>query len=249
VSSKNYNPALSHNRADTTLSLISDGTAAAPTAVASPPLETSLETRLASHPRAWSAKRVFDIGAAGAALAVLSPLVALIAVAIVLDSGRPVFFRQQRIGRYGVPFSIWKFRTMIPDRRKLDLGAPPGMPERRHTHKSVEDPRQTRVGRFLRRSCLDEIPQFWNALRGEMSIVGPRPELPDIVAGYEPWQHARHLVPPGITGWWQVNRDAHVPMHRATHLDLYYVEHWSPWLDLMILVRTAGVVVRGIGSF
>ena len=138
---------------------------------------------------------------------------------------------------------------MTPDRRKRNVGPPADTLERRRAHKSARDPRLTRVGRFLRRSCLDEIPQFWNAFRGDMSIVGPRPELPEIVAAYDSWQHARHLVTPGITGWWQVNRDARVPMHRATHLDLYYVEHWSLVLDLIILVRTAGVVIRGVGAF
>ena len=138
---------------------------------------------------------------------------------------------------------------MVPDRRRHNMGAPAGLPERRRAHKSASDPRLTRVGRFLRRTCVDEIPQFWNALRGDMSIVGPRPELPEIVEQYEDWQHVRHLVIPGITGWWQVNRDARIPMHRATHLDLYYVEHWSLWLDLVILLRTAGVVLRGVGAF
>jgi lipopolysaccharide/colanic/teichoic acid biosynthesis glycosyltransferase len=194
-------------------------------------------------------KRAFDLAVAGTALLLLTPLIALIALAILLDCGRPIFFRQERIGRYGQPFEIWKFRTMIADRRKCNVGPPERTPERRRAHKSANDPRLTRVGRFLRRSCLDEIPQFWNAFRGEMSIVGPRPELPDIVAAYDDWQHARHLVKPGITGWWQVNRDARVPMHRATELDLYYVEHWSLTLDLIILARTAGVVVRGVGAF
>jgi len=198
---------------------------------------------------ALSIKRGLDIALAATALVILSPVIAAVAVAIVVDSGRPVLFRQRRIGRYGKPFEIWKFRTMIADRRVMNVGPPPGVPERRRAHKSVSDPRLTRVGRFLRRTCMDEIPQFWNALRGEMSIVGPRPELPEIVGTYDEWQHARHNVRPGITGWWQVNRDARIPMHRATQLDLYYVEHWSLALDLVIMARTAAVVIRGVGAF
>jgi lipopolysaccharide/colanic/teichoic acid biosynthesis glycosyltransferase len=198
---------------------------------------------------AWTLKRAFDVVVAGTALVVFAPLIGLILLAILVGSGRPIFFRQQRIGRYGEPFEICKFRTMIRDRRKRNVGPPSDTRERRRAHKSAEDPRLTRVGRFLRRSCLDEVPQFWNAFRGDMSIVGPRPELPEIVAAYDGWQHARHLVTPGITGWWQINRDTHVPMHRATHLDLYYVEYWSLVLDLIVLVRTAGVVIRGVGAF
>jgi lipopolysaccharide/colanic/teichoic acid biosynthesis glycosyltransferase len=142
-----------------------------------------------------------------------------------------------------------KFRTMIPERRSRQDGPPPGVDERRKRHKSAADPRVTRVGRFLRRSCLDEVPQFWNVLRGDMSLVGPRPELPEIVAQYASWQHARHSVVPGITGWWQVNRRPDRLMHEDTELDLYYVENWSLRLDMLILMRTASVVIRGLGAF
>ena len=204
---------------------------------------------VAPDTRHWAVKRAIDVLVAGLALLLLLPVMALIALAIVLESGRPVFFRQVRVGKGGQNFVMWKFRTMCPDRRKRALGVPAGMTERRRVHKSVRDPRTTRVGRFLRRSCLDELPQLWNVLRGDMSLVGPRPELPEIVAEYEPWQHARFLVTPGITGWWQVNRDGRVLMHHATHLDLYYVEHASLKLDLEILVRTVVIVLRGIGAF
>jgi lipopolysaccharide/colanic/teichoic acid biosynthesis glycosyltransferase len=160
-----------------------------------------------------------------------------------------VLFRQDRIGKYGRPFRMLKFRTMRPERRMRNTGPPPGQPERRRVHKSPADPRITQFGRFLRRSCLDEVPQLWNVLCGSMSLVGPRPELPHIVAEYEPWQHLRHLATPGITGWWQVNRDGVVLMHQATELDLFYLEHWSLALDLRILARTLGIVVRGVGAF
>jgi lipopolysaccharide/colanic/teichoic acid biosynthesis glycosyltransferase len=121
--------------------------------------------------------------------------------------------------------------------------------DRRRTHKSRWDPRVTRVGRILRRTSLDELPQLWNVLKGEMSLVGPRPELPQIVMRYEEWQHARHLVTPGLTGWWQVNRDGKRLMHEATELDLYYVQNQGFTLDFAILLRTVRVVLLGTGSF
>jgi lipopolysaccharide/colanic/teichoic acid biosynthesis glycosyltransferase len=186
---------------------------------------------------------------ASTALVILAPLLAVVGVVIVCDSPGPVLFRQLRVGKGGRTFVMLKFRTMRPDRRKQTLGLPANMPERRQVHKSPHDPRITRAGRFLRRSSLDEVPQLWNVLRGDMSLVGPRPELPEIVAKYEPWQHLRHVVPPGITGWWQVNRDGVRLMHEATELDLYYVEHWSVRLDLLILARTLLVAMRGVGAF
>jgi lipopolysaccharide/colanic/teichoic acid biosynthesis glycosyltransferase len=207
------------------------------------------DVRLDCDARARAVKRAIDIVVASVALLVLAPLSGVIALAVVLDSPGPVLFRQQRIGKHGRPFVMLKFRTMIADRRTRNVGPPTGVPDRRRTHKSPNDPRITFIGRFLRRSCLDELPQFWNVLLGSMSLVGPRPELPDIVARYEPWQHARHRVAPGITGWWQVNRDGVHLMHQATELDLFYLEHWSVSLDLYILARTLAIVLRGVGAF
>ncbi|MBV9173883.1 MAG: sugar transferase [Chloroflexi bacterium] len=214
-------------------------------------LEAALvgNVRLESSPFARAIKRGLDVAVASVALLLLSPLFGLVALAILVDSPGPVFFRQERIGKHGRPFVMFKFRTMIADRRKRNLGPPAGVPERRRIHKSAGDPRVTRIGHFLRRSCLDELPQFWNVLCGSMSLVGPRPELPAIVAGYQPWQHARHLARPGITGWWQVNRDGVHLMHQATELDLFYLEHWSLSLDLRILARTVLIVLRGVGAF
>jgi lipopolysaccharide/colanic/teichoic acid biosynthesis glycosyltransferase len=196
-----------------------------------------------------TAKRALDVVVAATLLVILSPLMGLIALAIKLTSRGPVLFRQERVGQHGRPFEMLKFRTMLPDRRRVDLGPPPGMPERRRTHKSRGDPRVTPLGRLLRRTCLDELPQLWNVLTGEMSLVGPRPELPSIVADYEPWQHLRHTVRPGVTGWWQVNRRDGRPMHQATELDLYYVEHQSISLDLHILAMTVGAIIDGSGVF
>jgi lipopolysaccharide/colanic/teichoic acid biosynthesis glycosyltransferase len=195
------------------------------------------------------AKRLLDTVIAVTGLVILSPVLVIVAVIIVLDSPGPVLFGQTRVGQDGRPFVMLKFRTMRPDRRKQAVGVPADLPERRQVHKSPNDPRTTRAGRFLRRSCLDEVPQLRNVLRGEMSLVGPRPQVPEIVAQYEAWQHMRDVVPPGITGWWQINRDGVQLMHEATHLDLYYVEHWAVGLDLQILLRTLSVVLSGVGSF
>ncbi len=191
------------------------------------------------------AKRALDVVVAVLLLLALLPVLLLIGLAVKLDSPGPVLFRQPRIGRYGRPFHMLKFRTMRADRRTRPGQPPPGMPERRRAHKTAHDPRITPLGRFLRRTSLDELPQLWNVLRGEMSLVGPRPELPEIVGQYQPWQHLRHLVTPGITGWWQVSRDGTCLMHEATELDLYYVYHQSLKLDFLILARTLGAVVRG----
>ena len=196
-----------------------------------------------------AAKRSLDVLIAAALVVSLCWLFALVAACVKLESCGPVFFRQVRIGRDGEAFRMWKFRTMRRERRRRDIGPPPGTHERRHHHKARGDPRVTCVGRVLRRTCLDELPQLWNVLVGDMSLVGPRPELPEIVALYEPWQHARHLVTPGITGWWQVNRDPHRLMHEATELDLHYVRNQSLRLDLWILIRTLGAIVRGTGAF
>ena len=194
-------------------------------------------------------KRALDLTVAGLLLVGLLPVLLMIALALRLDPGGPVLFRQYRVGQHGRPFQMLKFRTMVSDRRRRPSPPPPGVDERRRVHKSPGDPRVTRAGRFLRRSCLDELPQLWNVLKGEMSLVGPRPELPEIVVLYQPWQHARHAVKPGLTGWWQVNRDDTRLMHEQTELDIYYVEHQSLRLDLVTLLRTIGVLIRGLGTF
>jgi len=216
---------------------------------ASPAEDQFALARIVPDVRAMAFKRAIDIVLASIALILLLPPLALIALIIVCDSAGPALFRQERIGKGGRPFVMLKFRTMVADRRARDAGPPKGLGERRRVHKSPEDPRITAVGRFLRRSCLDELPQLWNVLGGSMSLVGPRPELPEIVARYEPWQHLRHVVAPGITGWWQIERDGVHLMHEATELDLFYLEHWSIGLDLQILARTVVIVLRGVGAF
>jgi lipopolysaccharide/colanic/teichoic acid biosynthesis glycosyltransferase len=186
-------------------------------------------------------KRTIDIVGASAMVVVASPLIAAIALAVKLTSSGPILFRQSRVGQSGRTFAIWKFRTMRSD---MTGPAPAGQP-----HKFKRDPRVTPVGRLLRRTCLDELPQLWNVLVGDMSLVGPRPELPQIVEQYQPWQRARCQVKPGLTGWWQINRDDDRLMHEATELDLYYVRHRSLRLDLEILARTAGAIAQGRGIY
>jgi len=160
----------------------------------------------------------------------------VIAVAIKLDSKGPALLKQERVGKGGVPFGMYKFRTMINE--SSPFGSKP---------LSRNDPRITRVGRFLRRSSLDELPQLVNVLKGDMSLVGPRPELPFLVARYEPWQRQRLDVLPGITGWWQVSGRKQ-PMRDHTEYDICYVENQSVLLDLRILCKTIGAVIKGQGA-
>jgi exopolysaccharide biosynthesis polyprenyl glycosylphosphotransferase len=194
-------------------------------------------------------KRIFDLAITILTLPVALPLFAIITLAIRLEGPGPVLFRQQRVGENGRLFEMVKFRSMITNAEQLRTIVERQDPEGHLIHKSPEDPRVTRVGRILRRTSLDELPQLWNILKGEMSLVGPRPELPYLVDRYEPWQHKRFAVPPGITGWWQVNGRSDKPMHLHTEDDLYYVQHYSILLDLQILLKTVFVVLRGNGAF
>jgi lipopolysaccharide/colanic/teichoic acid biosynthesis glycosyltransferase len=167
-------------------------------------------------------------------LAVL-PTLLLVALAVRALLGRSVIFKQRRVGRGGRPFTMYKFRTMHADRRGARL---PHAPDRRITHKHPRDPRLTPLGRFLRKWSLDELPQLWNVARGDMSLIGPRPELMDIVDRYESWQHERHAVKPGLTGLWQVLARGDGPMHENTHLDLAYVRRVRFTTDCKILLHT-----------
>ncbi len=196
------------------------------------------------------AKRVSDIFLSACALLLLSPLMGFIALAVKLDSPRgPIVFKQKRIGRNGRPFYIYKFRSMIPeaDRVKQQLAA---LNEADGPiFKIRKDPRTTRVGRLLRRFSLDELPQLFNVLRGEMSLVGPRPALPEEVAQYEPWHKKRLEVTPGITGLWQISGRSDLSFDEMILLDIYYVENWSPLLDFRILLLTIPKVLLGDGAY
>jgi lipopolysaccharide/colanic/teichoic acid biosynthesis glycosyltransferase len=175
-----------------------------------------------------SLNRALDVAGASLGLALTSPLLALAAVAIKLEDGGPVLYRQKRVGCGGGEFELLKLRTM-------EVGA-----EQRGAGLAVNvgDPRITRVGRILRRVSLDELPQLWNVVRGDMSLVGPRPTLAYQVERYTPRQRRRLEVKPGITGWAQVNGRARLPWSDRIELDVWYVEHRSPWLDAKILART-----------
>jgi lipopolysaccharide/colanic/teichoic acid biosynthesis glycosyltransferase len=174
---------------------------------------------------------------------------ALIVLAIVADSGRPALIRQQRVGENGRLFEMLKFRSMIVNVEASQPASPEKASGDAIVHKQPDDPRVTRLGRILRRFSLDELPQLFNVLVGDMSLVGPRPELPWLVDSYEPWQRKRFAVPQGITGWWQINGRSDRPMHLNTEDDLYYVYNYSLLLDILILIRTPLVVLRGEGAF
>jgi len=205
------------------------------------------------HPTLGGARRVvktvFDRVGAAALLLAFAPLLGLVAAAIKLNSPGPVLFRQIRVGRGGREFTILKFRSMVVD-------APARLVELRQRNdgdgvlfKMREDPRVTRVGRWLRRFSLDELPQLFNVLFGQMSLVGPRPPLPEEVAAYPDDLRRRLVVRPGLTGLWQVSGRANLPWEEAVRLDLRYVENWTLSLDLVILLRTVRAVVRSSGAY
>lgn len=194
-------------------------------------------------------KRAFDLTVVILSLPVTIPIMGIIALAIALDSKGPVFYLARRVGENGRIFTMFKFRTMVVNAEALNgkVGYIDNNGQR--VHKVRNDPRVTRVGAFLRRWSLDELPQLINVVSGSMSLVGPRPEMPDLVEKYEPWQRKRFTVPQGITGWWQINGRSDRPMHLHTQDDLYYVQHYSLWLDLQIIARTTWSVARGKGAF
>jgi exopolysaccharide biosynthesis polyprenyl glycosylphosphotransferase len=194
-------------------------------------------------------KRIFDLLTSSLLLLLMAPWMLLLALLIKLDSPGPIFFVQERVGEHGRRFRMLKFRSMYQDADQRWAEVALRDAEGLLLHKHANDPRITRMGRLLRRSSLDELPQLLNVLRGEMSLVGPRPEVPYIVGEYEAWQWQRFRVPPGMTGWWQVNGRSDKPMHMHTEDDLFYVQNYSLWLDLKILLRTIVVVLRGQGAY
>lgn len=185
-----------------------------------------------SSSRAHStAKRALDLVGACVLLAGLSPVLGLVAVCVWLDDGRPILFTQTRAGRRGQPFQIYKFRTLTHE---------PADPTQPSAH-------TTRTGSFLRRWALDEWPQLWNVLRGEMSLVGPRPTLPEQVEQYGPYERTRLQVRPGITGWAQIHGRNALSWPKRIDLDVWYVRNRSLWLDLQILLRTPIILIQGTG--
>jgi lipopolysaccharide/colanic/teichoic acid biosynthesis glycosyltransferase len=190
-------------------------------------------------------KPVVDVVGALVLLLLSVPLLACVALAVRLQLGPGVIFRQARVGRHGRPFVMFKFRTMLPDRRKA--AQPYDGPDRRVCHKREDDPRHTRFGQFLRRTRLDELPQLLNIVKGDMSLVGPRPELVEVVKRYDDWQHARHTVKPGLTGFWQTSDRATGLACDGVDLDLEYVDRVSFLTDCRILLRTIPVALRRTG--
>lgn len=201
------------------------------------------------HGTNYLIKRLLDVAGAGLLLILLSLVWAVIAIAIKLDSPGPVFFRQKRIGRWGKPFMALKFRSMRTgaedeQARLVDKNEATGP-----LFKMRRDPRVTRVGRCLRRTSLDETPQLINVLRGEMSLVGPRPGLPSEVADYEDWHRRRLDAAPGLTGLWQVSGRSELPFDEMVLMDVYYLENWSLGQDIKILLRTLPAVISGRGAY
>jgi undecaprenyl phosphate N,N'-diacetylbacillosamine 1-phosphate transferase len=184
-------------------------------------------------------KDILDQTMGWLAFLALSPLFWLVTAFIRLDSPGPVFFRQVRIGKDGIPFIAYKFRSMMDRATSVGLGL----------NVAVDDPRITRVGKFLRNTSLDELPQLYNVLKGEMSLVGPRPTLPYQVAAYNDFQLRRLLVKPGISGWAQINGRNAIPWEERIRLDVWYVDNWSLKLDLYILLRTVKTWVRREGLY
>jgi exopolysaccharide biosynthesis polyprenyl glycosylphosphotransferase len=191
------------------------------------------------------AKRLIDVFLAGAALILLSPVFAIIGLTVMLVDGRPVIFRQERVGLHGRPFDVVKFRTMVPDAEALLTELEEQNEIKGHAFKITDDPRLTRTGRILRATSLDELPQVWNVLLGEMSLVGPRPPLPREVAGYDLWHRRRLSMKPGITGLWQVAARRDDDFDRWVALDLAYIDRWSIMLDLKIIAKTIPAMLQG----
>jgi exopolysaccharide biosynthesis polyprenyl glycosylphosphotransferase len=207
----------------------------------------TFETSRLKHTEFWI-KRSVDIIFSFIFLFLSAPLFILIALAIKLDSKGPVFFKQLRCGVNGRKFYVYKFRSMVPDAEKKleelrsqnEMSGP--------VFKITKDPRQTRVGKFLRKTSLDEFPQFWNVLKGDMSLVGPRPPIPKEVEQYEPWQRRRLSMKPGITCIWQVSGRNQIGFEDWMKLDLQYIDRWSLWLDFKIILQTVRAVLGQTGK-
>jgi exopolysaccharide biosynthesis polyprenyl glycosylphosphotransferase len=200
-------------------------------------------------PRVSWLKRALDIMVGSAVLVALSPLFLIVVAAIKLDSAGPVFYRQPRVGKEGRVFPMFKFRSMrqhadryLEELREQNEASGPLFKMRR-------DPRITRVGRMLRRLSIDELPQLFNVLKGQMSLVGPRPPIPAEVDQYDEWQLGRLRAIPGMTGLWQVSGRSEVSFHDMVRLDLHYIRNWSVGLDLEILARTLPAVLSNRGAY
>lgn len=201
-------------------------------------------------PYASWGKRAFDLVVAVGVSLAFAPIGIIVAAAIYFSNrSAPILYRQVRVGQWGKPFMMYKFRTMNPDRRGDYLGSD-GFDgsDRRLTHKTEHDPRHTKLGRILRKTSLDELPQLFNVLNGTMSLVGPRPEILSIAEKYEIRNHARHMVRPGITGLWQISEYRSELLHENVHIDLDYIKKVTLVQDFKILLGTVGAVLGSRGK-
>ncbi len=194
-------------------------------------------------------KRALDIVAAFFGLLLALPLMMVSAIIIKFDSSGPLLFRQPRLGKDGRPFVMFKLRSMTQDAAELRALVAAGNEMAGPVFKIRSDPRVTRVGRFLRKASIDELPQLWHVLIGDMSLVGPRPPIPDEVARYEPWQRERLAAKPGLTCTWQVSGRSDIPFDRWVQMDIDYIRHRSLALDLKILLQTIPAVITGRGAY
>lgn len=194
-------------------------------------------------------KRAFDLVVGTLSLIVALPAMAVVALLIKFDSPGPILFIQDRVGENGRVFKMFKFRSMVVDAEDRLDEVVEETEDGNIIFKQAGDPRVTKFGQFIRRTSLDEMPQLINVLKGDMSLVGPRPEMPWLVDLYEPWQYKRFAVPQGITGWWQVNGRSDKPMHLHVDEDLYYIQNYSLFFDMLILWKTLSAVVKKSGAF
>jgi exopolysaccharide biosynthesis polyprenyl glycosylphosphotransferase len=201
-----------------------------------------------SRPHQRAIKRLFDIAAAAAGLLVLSPLLLGVALIIKLTSRGPIFFHQERVGLHGRRFKMLKFRSMVVNAEALKAQLAARNEQSGPVFKIKNDPRITPIGRFIRKYSIDELPQLINVLRGDMSVVGPRPPVPPEVAQYEPWQRRRLSVRPGLTCIWQVSGRNQISFEEWMYLDMQYIDHWSLKSDMSLILKTLPVVVTGRGA-
>ena len=194
-------------------------------------------------------KRLIDAAVSAVVLLLGSPVFLLIALAIKLESSGPIFYAAERVGQDGKPFRMFKFRSMREDAEQLRAALADRNQADGPLFKIENDPRRTRVGAWLRRLSLDELPQFWNILRGDMSLVGPRAPLSEEVDQYEEWQMKRLIVKPGLTGLWQVNGRSNVPFEEMVMMDIYYIDNWSLGLDINLIIRTIPAVIGRDGAY